>query len=180
MFEDGEGVLMADLGAGVPQLRLGGGCLFGFAWEVEWLGARGFGLGAFPCDAFDTRGGDAMSPDIIVADQVDENVDIGGDAFDAGFAQGASGEVKSALVVRRGGMGDEFRGQRIESGLSFVSRVSVGIRTESRTRGDLVVGKRAPRRPGRSIGGDLLGVDAQLDRIAPRCGDFGLGQTQLR
>ncbi|MGX1040664.1 hypothetical protein AB7M41_000370 [Bradyrhizobium diazoefficiens] len=146
--------------------------------EVERLGCAIGRLDQFRDVAIDEIGRDPVGPEIGMREHRLEEGDVGDDAVDPEFAQGARslGDHVMPGLARR--MHDDFREQRIEGRAGLVARIAKTIDTDAGPRRRLEQGEHAAGRMRRASLVQRLHVDAELHGVAARLRDRSLRKVE--
>ena len=126
----------------------------------------------------DETGIDAVGDEIRMRQHRAEERDVGGDAADAEFAQGARGLLHHVGPVRAGRMHDDLGEQRVEGRAGLVAGTAERIDAHAGPGRQIEHGQRAAGRLGDAVLVHHLHVDAELHRIAARFWDIGLRETE--
>ncbi len=112
--------------------------------------------------------------------QVAEERDVGRDALDAKLVEGAPCPCEDVGELRRAGVRDHLREQRVEARARRVARVGAGVDANAGAGRRIERRDHAARRPDGAVGVDGLGVDPRLEGEAARLGNLRLREPERR
>jgi hypothetical protein len=116
----------------------------------------------------DKTGADAIADKIRMRQQRLDKGNIGVDARDAEFAQGARGFLHHVRPTRRGRMNDDLGQQRVKGGTGPVAGIPEGIDPHARAGRWIEHAEHSAGRPGRPLLVHHFHIDAKLHGKAAR------------